>query len=47
VADFGGGNIANMLLSNYINYGLLGDELSIQSVDTLFNSLDIASMAVA
>ncbi|MBU6420081.1 MAG: Hint domain-containing protein [Proteobacteria bacterium] len=47
VADFGGGTIANMLPSNYINYGLLGDEISIQSVDTLFNSLDIASTAAA
>ena len=47
VADFGGGTIANMLPSAYHNYGILGDEVSIQSVDTLFNSLDIASTAAA
>ncbi|MDE2319230.1 MAG: Hint domain-containing protein [Rhodospirillales bacterium] len=47
VADFGGGTIANVLPSNYQNYGILGDQISIQSVDTLFNSLDIAGTAAA
>ena len=47
VADFGGGTIANMLPSAYRNYGFLGDQVSIQSVDTLFNSLDIAGTAAA
>lgn len=47
VADFGGGTIANMLPSRYHNYGILGDQVSIQSVDTLFNSLDTAGTAAA
>ncbi|MDE1905474.1 MAG: Hint domain-containing protein [Rhodospirillales bacterium] len=47
VADFGGGTIANMLPSKYHNYGTLGDQISIQSVDTLFNTLDTAGTATA
>lgn len=47
VADFGGGTIENFLPSAYRNYGLLGDEVSIQAVNTLFNALDTAGTATA
>lgn len=47
VADFGGGTIENFLPSAYRNYGLLGDEVSIQAVNTLFNALDTAATATA
>lgn len=47
VADFGGGTIGNFLPSAYRNYGFLGDEVSIQAVESLFNALDSASTAAA
>ncbi len=43
VADFGGGTIENVLPGAYP--GILGDQISIQSVETLFDTLDIASTA--
>ena len=47
VADFGGGTIENMLPSAYRNYGILGDQVSIQGVETLFDALDTAGTAAA
>ena len=40
VASFGGGSIANMLPGAYP--GIAGDEIVIQSIDSLFSTLDVA-----
>lgn len=45
VASFGGGSIANMLPGAYP--GIAGDEIVIQSIDSLFSTLDVASTAAA
>ncbi|WP_298213438.1 Hint domain-containing protein [Acidocella sp.] len=45
VANFGGGIIENMLPGAYP--GILGDQVVIQSVETLFNALDTAATAAA
>lgn len=44
VASFGGGSIANMLPGAYP--GIAGDEIVIQSIDSLFSTLDVASTEV-
>ena len=45
VADFGGGTIENMLPGAYP--GILGNQVSIQAVETLFDALDVAASAAS
>ncbi len=45
VADFGGGTIENMQPGAYP--GILGDQVSIQAVETLFDALDFAGTAAS
>lgn len=46
-ADFGGGTILNMLPSADHEFGILGDQVSIQVVQSLFNALDLSANATA